>query len=162
MLFRSHAARAAGRRWLLFTTVGFVAHCSQHRCFAASCAPIWTSAAILAADPHLWLRQYLQEVRTWSGKTNFDHLPGHGEYFGNRLLIGAQAVPRSNLYSCGQVACYFLCGYFFPILPSCLSHAISVAFALIFHDPPSSFVHTSSLLSLLLLSFSFFFFFLFF
>src|SRR3546814_3070420 len=77
-----HAARAAGRGWLLFTTVGFVAHWRQQPCFAASFAPIWTSAAILAADPHLWLRQYLQEVGTWSGKTNFDHLPGHGEYFG--------------------------------------------------------------------------------
>src|SRR3546814_6206124 len=82
---------------LLFTTVGFVAHWRQQPCFAASFAPIWTSAAILAADPHLWLRQYLQEVGTWSGKTNFDHLPGHGEYFGNRLQIGAQA--RSEEYT---------------------------------------------------------------
>src|SRR3546814_8862329 len=61
-----HAARAAGRGWLLFTTVGFVAHWRQQPCFAASFAPIWTSAAILAADPHLWLRQYLQEVGTRS------------------------------------------------------------------------------------------------
>src|SRR3546814_11287749 len=69
-----HAARAAGRGWLLFTTVRFVAHWRQQPCFAASFAPIWTSAAILAADPHLWLRQSLQEVGPWSGKTNFDHL----------------------------------------------------------------------------------------
>src|SRR3546814_7044147 len=35
-----HAARAAGRGWLLFTTVGFVAHWRQQPCFAASFAPI--------------------------------------------------------------------------------------------------------------------------
>src|SRR3546814_19864590 len=84
--------RAAGRGWLLFTTVGFVAHWRQQPCFAASFAPIWTSAAILAVDPHLWLRQYLQEVGTWSGKTNFDHLPGHGRSAERR--VGKECVRK--------------------------------------------------------------------
>src|SRR3546814_4789359 len=105
-----HAARAAGRGWLLFTTVVFVAHWRQQPCFASSFAPIWTSAAILVADPHLWLRQYLQEVGTWSGKTNFDHLPGHGEYFGNRLQIGAQAGTRTKIgrASCRERVCPYV------------------------------------------------------
>src|SRR3546814_13077674 len=82
-----HAARAAGRGWLLFTTVGFVAHWRQQPCFAASFAPIWTSPAILDTDPHLWLRKSLQTVGTWTGQTNFDHLPGPGETLGHRLPV---------------------------------------------------------------------------
>src|SRR3546814_14860718 len=72
-----HAARAEGRGWLLFTTVGFVAHWRQQSCFVPSFAPIWTTAAILAAAPHLWLREDLKQVGTWSGTTNFHPHTGH-------------------------------------------------------------------------------------